>query len=214
VRLREGLALTGRARDLPPRQQTINATIAWSYDLLGDSERLLLQRISVFSGGFTLAAAEFVCPIDGIDPNAVADLLASLVDKSLVNVSLAELNARYTMLDSMRSFALERLTHARQVALFSRQHAQWVAAFADRLDMIRAELPEASIYSEANPELENARSALAWALGEKSEEGALLAGRIVGGLRMLWIPFGQLSSARDGQRLPSTESMNRTIRGS
>lgn len=149
--------------------------------------------MSIFAGGFTLAAAEAVCATDGISLHAVADLLSSLVDKSLVNVTLVEDVARYAMLESVRSFALDRLSDAGQIAVFSQRHAEWVAAFADRLDAIRAELSETHMFAEVNPELENARTALTWALATNSEQGALLAGRIVGGLRMLWIPYGQLA---------------------
>ncbi len=187
VRLREGLALTGGPRDLPARQQTMNATITWSYDLLSDPERLLLQRSSIFAGGFTLAAAESVCATDGIEAREVAELLSSLVDKSLVNVTLSEYATRYTLLDSVRSFAFARLREAQQVATISRRHAEWVATFADWLDTVRTDMSEPRLRAEWDPELENARTALTWALAQKSEEGALLAGRIVGGLRITWI---------------------------
>ena len=187
VRLREGLALTGGARNLPARQQTMNATINWSYDLLSEPERLLLQRTSIFAGGFTLAAAESVCATNGIDANDVAELISSLVEKSLVNVKLSEYAPRYTMLDSVRSFALARLREAQQVASISRRHAEWVATFADWIDTVRTDMTEPRLRAEWEPELENARVALTWALAQQSEEGALLAGRIVGGLRIIWI---------------------------
>ena len=186
ARLRDGLTLMG-GRDLPARQQTMNAIVAWSYDLLTDPERLLLQRSAIFAGGFTLAAAESVCATNGIDANGVAELLASLVDKSLVNVKLSEDAARYTMFDSVRSFAHARLQEAQQLAAISRRHVEWVAAFADWLDIARANMTEARLLAESNPELENARTALTWAIAQKSEEAAVLAGRIVGGLRIIWI---------------------------
>jgi tetratricopeptide (TPR) repeat protein len=126
----------------------------------------------------------------------MADLLSSLVDKSLVNVSLSEATARYAMLDSVRSFAFERLTEARQVALFSQRHAEWVAAFADWVDSTREGTPEQRLRAEVDPELENARAALTWSLDMKSEEGGLLAGRIVGGLRTIWLTSGRRSECR------------------
>ncbi len=186
-RLRDNLSFTGVARDLPARQQTMFATIAWSYELLEPAERLLLQRLSIFAGGFTLAAAEAVCADDALVKSSVADRLSSLVDKSLVNVTLSEHRARYALLDSVRSFALEQLEDAGLLALLSQRHATWVADFADFVEATRPSKPHAWLRSEADPELENARAALVWTLESKAPEHVLLAGRIVGGLRTIWL---------------------------
>jgi predicted ATPase len=82
--------LTGGGRGLMPRQQTLETSVAWSYDLLDDTERRLLRRLSVFAGGFTFEAAEGVSSGELMDQRAVLDLLGSLIDKSLVQADSAE----------------------------------------------------------------------------------------------------------------------------
>ncbi len=196
VRLREGLALSNPALNLPARQQTMQATICWSYDLLNDAEQLVLQRLSVFVGGFTLAAAESVCEAGGIATIDVADLLSSLVDKSLLNATHSENYVRFGLLDSVQSFAAERLEETGDRALFCQRHAEWLAAFADRVDGWRAKVPEQRLRLEADPELENARAALAWALERQTEHSGILAGRIVGGLRTIWLTSGRRAECK------------------
>jgi predicted ATPase len=196
ARLREGLALSGAPRNLPARQQTMHATIRWSYDLLNDAERLVLQRLSIFVGGFTLAAAESVCGTDGIAASAVANLVSSLADKSLLHVTRSEKYVRFGLLDSVRSFAFERLQETGEVALFSQRHAEWVAAFADWVDASRAEFLDRRLRVEVDPELENARAAITWALEKNTEGGGILAGRIVGGLRTIWLTSGRRAECK------------------
>ena len=106
--------LAGGARDAPERQQTLQAAIAWSYDLLEKDEREALARLSVFAGGWTLEAAEAVCECD-LEP------LASLVDKSLVR----ERHGRFSMLETIREFARDRLTEQATDGLWLRLHAEY-----------------------------------------------------------------------------------------
>jgi predicted ATPase/transcriptional regulator with XRE-family HTH domain len=195
TRIERGLVMTSGPRNLPLRQQTMLATMSWSYGLLNDVERLLLQRLSVFVGGFTLAAAESVCSRDGIETDAVADVLASLFEKSLVGVSPGALH-RYRLLDSVRSFAAAKLAETNQSAALARRHAQWLAEFGDGIDERRVAMTEAALRSETLPELENARVALEWALDSGPDEGVLLAGRIVGGLRTLWLTSGRRAECK------------------
>ena len=100
---------TGGSRTALPRQQTLLATVGWSYSLLIPAEQLLLGRLSVFPGGFDLAAAEAVCGYGTIDAAEVAMLLGSLVDKSLVMTEPAAAGLRYRLLETIRLFAAERL---------------------------------------------------------------------------------------------------------
>ena len=104
--------LTGGSRTALERQQTLRATVGWSYSLLTGAERLLLGRLSVFAGGFGLDAAEAVCGSGGIDVLDVAGLLGSLVDKSLVVAEQAGETLRYRLLETIRLFAAERLAEA------------------------------------------------------------------------------------------------------
>ena len=104
--------LTGGSRTALERQQTLRATVAWSYSLLTGAEQVLLGRLSVFAGSFDLAAAEAVCGSARIDVLDVADLLGSLVDKSLVVAEPAGTGLRYRLLETIRLFAAERLVEA------------------------------------------------------------------------------------------------------
>jgi predicted ATPase len=132
-RLWERFVLAGGARHLHPRQQTIRASIAWSYNLLSDAERILFRRLSIFSGGTTLEATEAVCADDLLLGNDIGDVLLSLIDKSLVNAVRTDGCVRYTMFESVRYFALEKLTDANELPEFTQRHAQWFAARAVRI---------------------------------------------------------------------------------
>ena len=104
--------LTGGSRTALERQQTLRATVEWSYSLLNAAEQLLLRRLSVFAGSFDLAAAEGVCGFDDIEVFEVAALVGSLVDKSLVAAEPAFTAFRYRLLETIRLFAAERLAEA------------------------------------------------------------------------------------------------------
>src|SRR5262249_23614026 len=124
--------LTRGSRTAPIRHQTLRATIDWSYDLLTDSERVLLRGLSVFAGGFTLDAAEAVCA-SSIDGAEVLDLLSGLVDKSLVVADPASSgHTRYRMLDTIREYAAQRLTVADEVRRWRSSHLAWCLAVAER----------------------------------------------------------------------------------
>jgi predicted ATPase len=101
--------LVGGLRTASERQQTLRASLDWSHDLLSASERLLLRRLAVFAGGFTLGAAQQVCAGDGVEPERVLDRLGSLVDQSLVTVEHGERAVRYGLLETLRQYGLQRL---------------------------------------------------------------------------------------------------------
>ena len=111
--------LTGGPRDVPDRQRTLRNTIAWSYELLDESEQRLFSRLAVFAGGFTLRAAERVCDAD-------LDTLASLVEKSLVRQG----EDRFRMLETIREFALERLEESGELERIRRRHLDFFLEFA------------------------------------------------------------------------------------
>ena len=106
--------LTGGSRTALPRHQTLRATIDWSHNLLSEPERLLFRRLSVFTGGWTLEAAEQICAGDGIEPPGVLDLLSHLVDKSLVVLDEPAAEPRYRMLETIRQYAREKLLEANE----------------------------------------------------------------------------------------------------
>ena len=101
--------LTGGSRNALPRQQTLAATVAWSYDLLAVPEREVLRRLAVFVDGFTLEAAEAVCATAAVDAFDVGDILGSLVNKSMVYAERADTSLRYGILETIRQFAAEQL---------------------------------------------------------------------------------------------------------
>lgn len=155
--------LTGGLRGAPARQRTLEASLDWSYDLLDDVQRLTLAKLSVFAGSFELDAAEAVVAGKGIDGDKVLDLVAGLVEQSLVQVVQRQGRARYRLLDTIRVYARQRLSElddpaqmrdrhlAFHVGLVGRAQAglnggeteQWVARLTADLDDLRAAMDSA-----------------------------------------------------------------------
>jgi non-specific serine/threonine protein kinase len=150
--------LSGGDRAAPSRQQTMHALIAWSYDLLAPGEQLLLRRVGVFAGGWSLEAAESVC---GDEELAVLPSLASLVEKSLVVRDVRAGAARYTLLESTRDFARESIG-TREAASLGLRHARWIAEqlrkTEERIDVEGPSTRLAPLFGD----LENIRAALHW----------------------------------------------------
>ncbi|HVE92100.1 MAG TPA: hypothetical protein VNE62_07355 [Actinomycetota bacterium] len=117
-----------------PRQSTLSASVEWSYDLLRESEQVLLRRLSVFAGGFDLAAAEGVCGFDPIGPLDVLDLLDSLAQKSLVQPDDAGAESRYRLLETIRQFALDRLKGAGEEDALRTRHLEYFANLSQSND--------------------------------------------------------------------------------
>jgi len=170
----------GYARNLPQRHQTMLAALSWSYDLLSVPEQRLLQRLSVFSRGFTLAAAESVCATPPLEQQDIAVYLEALVAKSLADVAHTEKQTRYSTLESVRSFGATRLVEAGETETTSRRHAAWIGKLADDVHSRRMPVPDAL------PELDNVRAAVQFGLSSSSETDKATAGRIIGGCRHLW----------------------------
>jgi len=123
--------LSKGARNADARQATLRGAIAWSHELLGDTERMLFRRLAVFTGGWRLEAAEHVCAGDGLEPGDVLDTLDSLVDKSLVAVGEDDKGAiRYRLLETIGEYAGERLRAAGEADTLADRHAVWCSALA------------------------------------------------------------------------------------
>lgn len=180
--------LTGGSRDVLPRQQTLRALITWSYDLLSHAERTLLARLAIFSGGWTLAAAEAVVADESLDGLEVFDGLASLVDKSLVSTELDDEQTRYRFLETTRAYALEKLAEGGEQQALARRHAEWVAEFVDTVESSHQKTPRTHWVPVVEAEIDNARAAMTWANGEPGDPA--LAAHIASGLRPFWSDAG------------------------
>ncbi|MGH3602157.1 MAG: ATP-binding protein [Pseudonocardiaceae bacterium] len=126
--------LTGGSRTAMPRHQTLQASIDWSHELLSKGERTLLRRLSVFTGGWTLDAAEQVCGGDGIDRYAVFDLLTGLVDQSLVTTGEQDAEVRYGLLETVRQYAAAQLTEADELDTVGKRHLAYYVGLAERAE--------------------------------------------------------------------------------
>src|SRR5215218_8208347 len=170
--------LTGGGRDLPERQQTMRATIAWSHDLLRFEEQTLFRRLAVFAGGFTLEAAETVASGAGegeIDP---FEGVTSLLDKSLLRQDASPGGEpRFTMLETVREFALEQLVSSSEDDATRERHAAWCLALTETAGPGPHFLGEALWFARLDAELDNLRVALAWfdAAGEHTRVLQLLS---------------------------------------
>ncbi len=169
--------LTVGSRNAPARQQTMQATFDWSYGLLGELEKIVLRRLGVFAGGFTLEAVRAVIPSEPWSEWDVVDALGGLVDKSLVLVDCND-PPRYHLLETGRAYALDKLVQAGETGDLQRLHAAYFRGFFDHAHDVRWTIPDAQWHAQFDPELDNLRAALKWALDSESDviTGVALAG--------------------------------------
>jgi predicted ATPase/class 3 adenylate cyclase/Tfp pilus assembly protein PilF len=185
--------LTGGSRTALPRQQTLRSLIDWSYNLLHDPEQLLLQRLSAFAGGWTLAAAEQVCAGEGVEDWAALDLLTSLADKSLLVVEQSDEHSRYRLLETVRQYARERLLESGGGEAVRVRHRDYFLMLAEEVEPKLLAAEQAEWLRRLDEEHENLRSALEWSLAE-AESGAGL--RLCGALYRFWWARGYLAEGR------------------
>jgi predicted ATPase/DNA-binding winged helix-turn-helix (wHTH) protein len=194
-RLRDRFRLLTTASSVAvARQQTLRTTLDWSYDLLAEDERVVLRRLSIFPGSFTLEAASAVASDDAVDPNAVVDCVCQLISRSLAAESGFDAG-RLRLLETTRAYAAEKLAEAGEVHSFRRSHAIWCSnLFATEPDDWMR-MPDGEWRARYAFELDNVRVALDWALSEEGDQalGIALAGDS-GGLWATW------SLSREGVR--------------
>ena len=164
--------LTQGRRTRVPRQQALQASLEWSFDLLSAPERLLFRRLGVFMGGWTLAAAEGICAGDGLSPDGVLNHLLQLVEKSLVVAEPVAQGTpgggppgsetRYRLLEPIRQYALERLAASPEAETVRLRHAQFFAALVARAAPDFYAHTDALGYAQVVAEQDNIRAALAW----------------------------------------------------
>jgi predicted ATPase/class 3 adenylate cyclase len=167
--------LTGGDRTALPRQQTLRASIDWSYDLLPEPERALLRRLAVFAGGWTLEAAETVASKNGVEESDVLDLLSRLVEKSLVELE-AE-GERYRLLETVRQYAQEKLSESGDEAEARTRHLAYYLSFAEKARTELVGRDQAAWLARLDFERENLLTAHAWC--DRAEGGGELGLRLV-----------------------------------
>jgi predicted ATPase/class 3 adenylate cyclase len=186
--------LTGGSRTALPRQQTLRAAIDWSYDLLAEEERVLLRRLSVFAGGWTLEAAPAVCSCDPVCADDVLDLLARLVDKSLVVFEQRNSETRYRMMETIRQYARDRLLESHEAETIRNRHLDFFMAFAEQVEPKLRGPEQMQWLDRLDLEHDNLRAALEWSLGEGRVEKGL---RLGAALAWFWERCGYWREGRE-----------------
>ena len=183
--------LTGGSRTALERHQTLFALIEWSHNLLPEPERILLRRLSVFSGGWTFEAAEVVCAA-GLDED-VLDLLTHLVDKSLVAVEEERGEARYRLPETIRQYARDKLFESGEGKNIRDRHLEFFIRFAETAEPKLRSAEQLVWLDRLETEHDNLRTALAWSLESDYSESAL---RLSGALFYFWLLRGYVSEGQ------------------
>jgi predicted ATPase/class 3 adenylate cyclase len=185
--------LTGGSRTALPRHQTLLALIEWSYELLSEAERVLLRRLAVFAGNWSLEAAQAVCA-DGLGED-VLDTLARLADKSLVEVEAPgeATEARYRLLETIRQYAREKLVVAGEMEAIRDRHLDYFVRFAEAAEPKLRTAEQLEWLGRLDANHDNVRAALAWALERGASDHAL---RTLGAIAYFWIVRGYVSEGQ------------------
>ena len=187
--------LAGGARDLPPRQRTVRATLDWSYNLLSEEEKALFRRLSVFTGGFALEAAEAVGANEETDAEDVLELLGRLVEQSLVLAQPCEDSGevRYGMLEPVRQYGLERLELSNEAEEVRQRHAEYYLALAEQTEPELWGPRQVALLERLEEEHDNLLAVLQWARETGDVEIGL---RLAGSLGWFWWTRGYLGEGR------------------
>ena len=188
--------LTGGSRDRPSRQRTMRDTISWSYDLLSAADQLMLRRLSVFRGGFTLDAANAVCLPPGRDGSEALERVSLLSDHSLVRPNgHAGDDARFGMLEVVREYASERLEADEDVTVRA-AHAAYYRTVAEDAELGLKSAEQQRWRDRLEAELDNLRAALAWTTDGEAASSYQDGLRIAGALWYFWFQRGFLTEGR------------------
>jgi predicted ATPase/DNA-binding CsgD family transcriptional regulator len=193
-RLSDRFRLLGTGpRSAPARQQTLRACIEWSYELCTSAERLLWARLAVFAGGFDLAAAEGICD-DDVACEDLLDLVASLVDKSILIREGHGTVVRYRLLETIREFGRDKLRQTGEETVVHRRHRDWYAELVARAETEWISPRQVDWLARLQREQPNLRAAQEFCLTEPGEAGAALP--IATSLYLYWLARGLLSEGR------------------
>jgi predicted ATPase/DNA-binding SARP family transcriptional activator len=160
--------LTGGHRTALPRQQTLRATLDWSYEILSAIEQTVLRRLAVFAGGFTLEAAGAVVTADDLDAPEVVDIVTNLAAKSLVVVEIAEADAQYRLLETTRVYALEKLADSGELDQVAQRHAEHYQVVFERAEA-QWDRPTHEWLAVYGRHIDNVRTALDWAFSPSGD---------------------------------------------
>jgi predicted ATPase/class 3 adenylate cyclase len=194
--------LTGGSQLVLPHHQTLRGAIDWSYNLLSETERVMLRRLSVFAGGWTLEAAESICAVGSVDAAGILDLLTSLVDKSLVIAEPHGGETRYRLLETVRQYARDRLAESGESAQINGRHRGWYREFVELAEPKLRTAEQDAWISRLEVEHDNLRGALTWSLAEMraaaggTTPAADLGLRLAGALWWFWFIRGHFSEGR------------------
>jgi predicted ATPase/class 3 adenylate cyclase len=187
--------LTGGGRVLQERQQTLRALVDWSYDLLADNDKCVLERLGVFIGGFDLAAAEAVCGADPVDSFDVLDLLGSLVEKSLVMLEERDEGGRYRMLETIREYAREKLDErGEEAAATAARHCEHYFALAKEANRGFKTPEQAHWIERVETDLDNLRTATSLALAGGVDP--FIAVKLAVAMQSFWLLRGYVTEGR------------------
>jgi predicted ATPase/DNA-binding SARP family transcriptional activator len=185
--------LTGGSRTALPRQQTLRASIHWSWNLLTDSEKILLRRLSIFAGGWIQDAAKSVCAGNDIEAQQLLDVLTQLVAKSLVVVNQDRgRERRYHLLEMVREYAYEKLVEANEEDVIRDQHLKYFLKLSEQIEPELVGPQQMEWFARANEEINNLRATLEHADRVDVEAGLYISGR----LEHFWRSF----DSREGTR--------------
>ncbi|KWW97798.1 hypothetical protein TH66_20330 [Carbonactinospora thermoautotrophica] len=186
--------LTGGSRTALPRQRTLRALIDWSFDLCSPEEQALWARLSIFSGGFDLDAAEAVCSDGELPPEKIFDLVAGLIDKSVLVREENGSRVRYRLLETVRQYGRERLAEIGGETELRQRHCDWYRRLAEQAGAEWFGERQADWYAWLQAELPNIRIALDFSLEARYEPRAATA--IAVALGMHWLGSGRLREGR------------------
>jgi predicted ATPase len=186
--------LTGGSRTALPRHQTMRATLDWSFELLSESDRVVLRRLAVFVGAFTLDAASAVAAGVDIPASEVGESVANLVGKSLVSTDVGGAIVYYRLLETTRAYAREKLIESAELDALARRHAEYYRHLFDHAEAELETRPTAEWLSAYRPHIDDLRAALDWAFSPSGDDGVGVA--LAAATVPLWTQLSLLTECR------------------
>ena len=182
-----------------PRHQTLRATLDWSYELLSESERVILRRLAVLVGSFTLESASAIAADEDIPTLDVVDCVATLVAKSLISADVSDAIVRYRLFETMRAYALAKLTESGEANDVVRRHAEYFRDlfFQDPSGPHAEPTPTIERVDFYRREIDNVRAALDWAFSTSAAEGATIGIALTAAYAPVWLHLSFIGECRE-----------------